>query len=40
LLATEQFWMKTGIQMYNRQPAGSSYIKSLGLPLIGSASIY
>lgn len=40
LLATEQFWLKTGQQMYNRQPAGSSYIKALGLPVIGSASIY
>lgn len=40
LLATEQFWLKTGMQVYNRQPAGSSYIKSLGLPVIGSSSIY
>jgi len=40
LLAQEQFWMKAGIQVYNRNPAGSSYIKSLGLPVIGSSSIY
>jgi len=40
LLAQEQFWMKAGIQTYNRNPAGSSYIKSLGLPVIGSSSIY
>jgi hypothetical protein len=40
LLATEQFWLKAGIQMYNRNPYGSSYIKNLGLPLIGSSSIY
>lgn len=40
LNATDQFWMQAGVQVYNKQPAGSAYIYNLALPALGSGSIY
>ena len=41
LVATEQFWLNTGLQLYNRDPLSGSYIKALALPAFaGTTTIY
>ena len=40
LVSTAMFYLKAGLQCYNRNPLSGSYIKSLSLPLAGSTSIY
>jgi len=40
LVSTAMFYLKAGLQVYNRNPLSGSYIKALALPLTGSTSIY
>lgn len=41
LKAQEQFWLNTGLQLYNRNPMSGSYIKALTVPAFtGTTSIY
>jgi len=39
-VSTAMFYLKAGLQVYNRNPLSGSYIKALALPLQGTSSIY